>query len=472
MRAARWLQAIAAVSVLALAASEAFAGVAGCCRCTGCTSPQAFACRAALDTDSCETTCADLGCTDTEFRPATDCEAVAECYGDCCDNLDGSCSQVPQGSCGSGKQYFAESFCDASNCIAGPPPPTATATASSTATPSATPSATSTATHSATPTVTNTPVDTASATPTATETPPDTPSVTATATDSPTPTETAADTPTETATASPSATATDTPDPTATDTPEPTSTDTPEPTSTDTPEPTATVTDTPEPTATDTPPATPTATATSPDTPTDTPTFTPTSTPLASAFEWIIDNTERTGTVTGIPIGGASFRPSGVRPSLQLVDEDERFCGESGLLPELRLDLPPESCANECFVGIFPPGSPAEVDVASLPRLHRAAGTFDLLITTRIGCVPTAPTTTFRMPNAVTYVACTGDCDGSGATDVSEIMRGIAAALGLAPVSECRANDRSGDGEVTVDELLASVSVLLDGCTEPQPPAP
>jgi hypothetical protein len=156
-------------------------------------------------------------------------------------------------------------------------------------------------------------------------------------------------------------------------------------------------------------------------------------------------------------------------PSLQLFDEEERFCGQSGLLPELRIDLPADSCDNECLVGIVPPGSPSVVDIASLPRLHRAGGTFDLLITTPTGCLPTAPQITLRMPDAVIYVSCAGDCDGSGATDVSEIMRGINAALGLAPVSECRANDRSGDGAVTVDELLAAVSTLLDGCSPPAP---
>jgi Ca2+-binding EF-hand superfamily protein len=37
-------------------------------------------------------------------------------------------------------------------------------------------------------------------------------------------------------------------------------------------------------------------------------------------------------------------------------------------------------------------------------------------------------------------------------------------ALGNAPVSSCPAFDRNGDGEVSINELIAAVNAALNGC--------
>lgn len=59
---------------------------------------------------------------------------------------------------------------------------------------------------------------------------------------------------------------------------------------------------------------------------------------------------------------------------------------------------------------------------------------------------------------------CLGDCDGSGAVTVGELVTGVNIALGAAPVSSCRALDENGDGQIAIAELIRAVSNLLDGC--------
>lgn len=60
--------------------------------------------------------------------------------------------------------------------------------------------------------------------------------------------------------------------------------------------------------------------------------------------------------------------------------------------------------------------------------------------------------------------ACPGDCTGSGAVDVSKLIRGVNIALGNTPVTDCPAFDVNGDGLVAVNELIAAVNAALNGC--------
>ena len=175
------LRLVVAILVTATAwAGAAGAGPpAGCCVCTSCTAPELFACRDALDIDQCQTTCAGLGCSSHQFSSGTDCIDTQQCYGDCCDAADSGCSQVPQAACTPGGFFFANSYCDGSNCLAAQPSstPTATTTVTGTSTATATgtatrtdtlATATATASHSPLPSATNT--ATTSATPSATTT--------------------------------------------------------------------------------------------------------------------------------------------------------------------------------------------------------------------------------------------------------------------------------------------------------------
>ena len=61
-------------------------------------------------------------------------------------------------------------------------------------------------------------------------------------------------------------------------------------------------------------------------------------------------------------------------------------------------------------------------------------------------------------------VACAGDCDGDGQVSVNELVRAVAIALGLAPVSDCAMVDVDGNGRAEVAELVGAVGHLLNGC--------
>lgn len=60
--------------------------------------------------------------------------------------------------------------------------------------------------------------------------------------------------------------------------------------------------------------------------------------------------------------------------------------------------------------------------------------------------------------------ACPGDCNGDGRVAVDELVRGVAIALGAAPLASCIAIDRNRDGTVMIDELVGAVRAALDGC--------
>jgi sugar lactone lactonase YvrE len=68
---------------------------------------------------------------------------------------------------------------------------------------------------------------------------------------------------------------------------------------------------------------------------------------------------------------------------------------------------------------------------------------------------------------AAPAAACTGDCDGNDEIAVNELLLGINIGLGSAQMNACPVFDTSADGEVTVDELLASVKAAVLGCPAP-----
>jgi len=64
----------------------------------------------------------------------------------------------------------------------------------------------------------------------------------------------------------------------------------------------------------------------------------------------------------------------------------------------------------------------------------------------------------------VDEVSCVGDCDGSGAVTVDELLTMVNIALGIADVSACEAGDANRDGQVTIDEILSAVNAALTSC--------
>ena len=60
--------------------------------------------------------------------------------------------------------------------------------------------------------------------------------------------------------------------------------------------------------------------------------------------------------------------------------------------------------------------------------------------------------------------SCVGDCNEDNSVTVGEIVRAANIALGTAEMSECPLADASGEGRVTIDELIQAVGAALRGC--------
>lgn len=59
---------------------------------------------------------------------------------------------------------------------------------------------------------------------------------------------------------------------------------------------------------------------------------------------------------------------------------------------------------------------------------------------------------------------CAGDCDGSGAVSIDELVLAVRIALGDQPVGSCQAVDTNGSDGVEINELVAAVGRALTGC--------
>jgi hypothetical protein len=79
-------------------------------------------------------------------------------------------------------------------------------------------------------------------------------------------------------------------------------------------------------------------------------------------------------------------------------------------------------------------------------------------------CSATAPATGFCLPGGT---SCLGDCNRDGSVTVDEIVLITQIALGVAGVEACPAADGSGDGQITVEEIIGAVDSALDGCAIP-----
>jgi hypothetical protein len=82
--------------------------------------------------------------------------------------------------------------------------------------------------------------------------------------------------------------------------------------------------------------------------------------------------------------------------------------------------------------------------------------------------MPPSPTPTTPPTSSPTQGAsgCPGDCNGTGSVLVNEVVLCVSISLDTAPVTACQACDGSGNGVVTIDELVSAVNALLRGCPE------
>jgi hypothetical protein len=61
-------------------------------------------------------------------------------------------------------------------------------------------------------------------------------------------------------------------------------------------------------------------------------------------------------------------------------------------------------------------------------------------------------------------VSCVGDCSGDGQVTIDELIVGVSIALDEEDISECPAFDRNGSVTVTIDELIKAINNALSGC--------
>lgn len=76
---------------------------------------------------------------------------------------------------------------------------------------------------------------------------------------------------------------------------------------------------------------------------------------------------------------------------------------------------------------------------------------------------PTGTSLTIAVEAVVS--ACIGDCSGNGVVTVNELITGVNIALGNLPLGDCPVFDPSGDGRVTITEVIAAVNRALNGCS-------
>jgi hypothetical protein len=59
---------------------------------------------------------------------------------------------------------------------------------------------------------------------------------------------------------------------------------------------------------------------------------------------------------------------------------------------------------------------------------------------------------------------CPGDCSGDGRVTIEELVRGVNAMLATAAAAECSLMDGDRNGRVTVAEVVSAVGAALRGC--------
>ena len=69
-----------------------------------------------------------------------------------------------------------------------------------------------------------------------------------------------------------------------------------------------------------------------------------------------------------------------------------------------------------------------------------------------------------RFADPFAPVACPGDCNLNGAVSIDEVVNAVGILLETSTLALCVVSDPSGDGAVTVDELIRAIRGALDGC--------
>jgi len=78
--------------------------------------------------------------------------------------------------------------------------------------------------------------------------------------------------------------------------------------------------------------------------------------------------------------------------------------------------------------------------------------------------LPTPPPTATSTVTPTPRATCAGDCNGNHEVTVEELILSVSIALGTAGDGECPPSDSDGDGLVSVDDIIRSVNVALSRC--------
>jgi Zn-dependent metalloprotease len=221
------------------------------------------------------------------------------------------------------------------------------------------------------------------------------------------PTPAPADTPTRTPSATPTGTATATP----THTPSRT------PTSTRTFTATRTATPTRTPSNTDTPTATPSAT------PSDTPSHSPT--PTASATATPTATATETGTATPTASPTATDTPTATATAT---------------------------------------ATPTATSTATVTSTPTATATASATATDTPTGTPTDTPSQTPSATPTATAPCAGDCGGDQRVTADEVVQAVQIALGAVSINGCRAADPSGDGAVSIEEIVRAIDHAQRGC--------
>jgi hypothetical protein len=107
-------------------------------------------------------------------------------------------------------------------------------------------------------------------------------------------------------------------------------------------------------------------------------------------------------------------------------------------------------------------GAGNSVDASSTAEGDNGAMTM-LMVTVGNVAPPTPTPTVTPMPTGPPG-ECVGDCNGDGTVAINELIASVNVVLGNLPVSVCTACDANGDGNVVISELIAAVNRSLNGC--------
>lgn len=169
-------------------------------------------------------------------------------------------------------------------------------------------------------------------------------------------------------------------------------------------------------------------------------------------------------------------------PETEIISADSRlpcYILNSSVFYEIANSPHPPGCAGECagvaVLAFAIDSHPPDASLLWRCAVTVAPGTAPGIYP--IECLrPVVDTCNLRRveigctAGSINVHGCTGDCDRDGATSVAELIRAVTIALLTTAPSECPAADSDGDETISIDELIAGVDVLLNGCALPSAP--